>query len=124
MVGFSRLLISDADWPRKTQAGRAGDIRACTFCNYCWGEIHAGKPIRCFQNPMLASADEAGWRPPPAAGAKRVAVVGAGLAGLEAAWVAADLAQAGVPVTLIGDCLLPRDAASAIHDGHRAALAL
>ena len=89
MVGLSRLLISDADWPRKTQAGRAGDVRACTFCNYCWGEIHGGKPIRCFQNPMLAHADEAGWRPPPAAGAKRVAVVGAGLAGLEAAWVAA-----------------------------------
>ena len=62
MVGFSRLLISDADWPRKTQAGRTGDVRACTFCNYCWGEIHAGKPIRCFQNPVLASADEAGSR--------------------------------------------------------------
>ena len=89
MVGFSRLLISDADWPRKTEAGRAGDIRACTFCNYCWGEIHAGKPIRCFQNPVLASADEAGWQPPPATTRQRVAVVGAGLAGLEAAWVAA-----------------------------------
>ena len=89
MVGVSRLLISDADWPRKTAAGRAGDIRACTFCNYCWGEIHAGKPIRCFQNPVLASADEAGWRPPPADERKRIVVVGAGLAGLEAAWVAA-----------------------------------
>ena len=89
MVGVSRLLISDADWPRKTEAGRAGDIRACTFCNYCWGEIHAGKPIRCFQNPVLASADESDWRPPPADERKRVAVVGAGLAGLEAAWIAA-----------------------------------
>ena len=89
MVGFSRLLISDADWPRKTEAGQAGDIRACTFCNYCWGEIHGGKPIRCFQNPMLGHAGEAGWRPPPAEARKRVAVVGAGLAGLEAAWVAA-----------------------------------
>ena len=89
MVGFSRLLISDADWPRKTEAGQAGDVRACTFCNYCWGEIHGGKPIRCFQNPMLGLAGEAGWRPPPAAARKRVAVVGAGLAGLEAAWVAA-----------------------------------
>ena len=89
MVGVSRLLISDADWPRKTQAGRAGDVRACTFCNYCWGEIHAGKLIRCFQNPVLGSADESGWQPPPADVPKRVAVVGAGLAGLEAAWVAA-----------------------------------
>ena len=89
MVGFSRLLISDADWPRKTQGGQAGDVRACTFCNYCWGEIHAGKPIRCFQNPVLASAGESGWQPPPADEPKRVVVVGAGLAGLEAAWVAA-----------------------------------
>ena len=89
LVGFSRLLISDADWPRKTEAGRAGDVRACTFCNYCWGEIHAGKPIRCFQNPVLGSAGESGWQPPPANEPKRVAVVGAGLAGLEAAWVAA-----------------------------------
>ena len=89
MVGFSRLLISDADWPRKTEAGRIGDIRACTYCNYCWGEIHAGKPIRCFQNPVLGSAGEAGWQPPPADARKRVAVIGAGLAGLEAAWVAA-----------------------------------
>ena len=38
--------------------------------------------------------------------------------------LADDLAGAGVPVTLIGDCLLPRDAASAIHDGHRAVLSL
>ena len=89
LVGLSRLLISDADWPRKTHAGRSGDIRRCTFCNYCWGEIHAGRPIRCFQNPMLGQADEAGWRPPPASARKRVVVVGAGLAGLEAAWVAA-----------------------------------
>ena len=89
MVGLSRLLISDADWPRKTQAGRSADIRVCTFCNYCWGEIHAGKPIRCFQNPVLASTTESGWQPPPADEPRRVVVVGAGLAGLEAAWVAA-----------------------------------
>ena len=88
LVGFSRALIADADWPRKTQAG-AGAIRRCTYCNYCWGEIHAGRPIRCFQNPVLACAGEAGWRPPRAAAGRRVAVVGAGLAGLEAAWTAA-----------------------------------
>ena len=38
--------------------------------------------------------------------------------------LAGTLAMAGVEATLIGDCLLARDAASAIHDGHRAALAL
>ena len=38
--------------------------------------------------------------------------------------LAGPLEAAGLPVFRIGDCLLPRDAASAIHDGHRAALAL
>ena len=38
--------------------------------------------------------------------------------------LAVELKEAGIPLTLVGDCLLPRDAASAIHDGHRAALAL
>ena len=108
MVGFSRLLISDADWPRKTEAGRTGDIRACTFCNYCWGEIHAGKPIRCFQNPVLASAGEAGWQPPPAGQKKRVVVVGAGPAGLEAAWIAA---ARGHAVTLFSGSPEPGGAA-------------
>jgi 2,4-dienoyl-CoA reductase-like NADH-dependent reductase (Old Yellow Enzyme family) len=89
LVGFSRLLISDAAWPNKTRTGRSKDVRLCTYCNYCWGEIHAGKPIRCFQNPELVSEGEADWQPPPANERKRVVVVGAGLAGLEAAWIAA-----------------------------------
>ncbi len=99
LVGFSRMLISDAAWPDKVRQGREADLRVCTYCNHCWGEIAMGRPIRCFQNPELGADDEADWRPPPAAAPKRVTIVGAGLAGLEAAWVAA---ARGHQVTLFG----------------------
>jgi threonine dehydrogenase-like Zn-dependent dehydrogenase len=52
----------------------------------------------CIHNPKLPSADEAGWLPPKTSQAKKVLIVGAGPAGLEAAWTAA---AAGHKVTLL-----------------------
>ena len=89
LVGFSRALVSDAAWANKARDGREGEIRPCIYCNYCWGEIHAERGMICVHNPELASRDEIGWAPGSAAKAKRIAVVGAGVAGLEAAWIAA-----------------------------------
>ena len=89
LVGFSRALVSDAAWANKARDGREGEIRPCIYCNYCWGEIHAGRGMTCIHNPELAKADEIGWQPPLASVARRVAVIGAGVAGLEAAWIAA-----------------------------------
>ena len=51
--------------------------------------MHAGKPIAEFHNPHLGEHGEAGWAPSAAERARRVVVVGAGPAGLEAAWIAA-----------------------------------
>ena len=62
LVGMSRALISDADFAIKARDGRAEDIRPCTFDNWCWGEVHAGKPLAEFHNPHLAAPDESGWR--------------------------------------------------------------
>ncbi|MEE8171721.1 MAG: NAD(P)-binding protein, partial [Alphaproteobacteria bacterium] len=104
LVGFSRALVSDAAWADKARDGREGEIRPCIYCNYCWGEIHAGRGMTCVHNPELARADEIGWTPAPAAAAKRIAVVGAGVAGLEAAWIAA---ARGHEVKLFGASLQP-----------------
>lgn len=89
LVGMSRALIADAAFARKAAAGRATDIRPSLFDNVCWGEVHAGKPLAEHHNPELGLAGEADWAPVPAARPRRVVVVGAGPAGLEAAWRAA-----------------------------------
>lgn len=89
LIGMSRAQISDAAFANKAHRGAAADIRPCVFDNSSWGEIHQGKPLAEFHNPMLGLAGEADWSPPAAQNPKRVAIIGAGPAGLEAAWVAA-----------------------------------
>jgi len=89
LIGLSRALIADADWPNKARAGRVGDIRPSSYDNFAWGEIHLGKPLAEIHNPQLGAAGEADWRPAVAVHSKRVVVVGAGPAGVQAARVAA-----------------------------------
>src|SRR6516162_2048506 len=97
LVGLTRALIADADWPAKARDGRISEIRPSSYDNFCWGEIHAGKPLSEINNPQLGQKGESGWRTPVASKKRRVVVVGAGPAGLQAATVAA---QAGHDVTL------------------------
>jgi 2,4-dienoyl-CoA reductase-like NADH-dependent reductase (Old Yellow Enzyme family) len=99
LVGMTRALIADADWPNKARAGRVDDIRPSSYDNFAWGEIHVGKPLAEIHNPQLATKGESNWRPNGAAKKKRVVVIGAGPAGLQAARVAA---QRGLDVTLFG----------------------
>ena len=99
LIAFGRALIADAAMPKKLREGRIEDVRPCTFCNICWGEIHAGKPMACIHNPELAREGEADYAILPASNASRVVVVGSGVAGLEAAWVAA---ARGHAVALLG----------------------
>lgn len=89
LIGMGRALVADAALPNKVKAGNADQVRPCIFCNACWGEIHVGKPIACIHNSQLGTAGEATWQPVATARAQNVVVVGAGVAGLEAAWVAA-----------------------------------
>ncbi|MBI3918405.1 MAG: NAD(P)-binding protein [Betaproteobacteria bacterium] len=90
LVALGRPLLADAAWPLKAAQGCTREIRSCVFCNICWDTINTQlKPIACINNPRVAEPDEADWWPAPAARKRRVVVIGTGVAGLEAAWVAA-----------------------------------
>ena len=89
LVGMTRAQVSDAAFANKAREGREDEIRPCIFDNFCWGQVHAGKPIAEFHNPHLGERGEADWTPSLAPHPRRVVVVGAGPAGLEAAWIAA-----------------------------------
>ena len=90
LIALGRPILCDAAWPLKAARGRARDIRYCVSCNMCWDAINTHlKPIACVNNPRVAQADEVDWWPAPAPAPRRVVVVGTGVAGMEAAWIAA-----------------------------------
>jgi len=88
MVALGRVLVADPDWPRKAREGRPEEIRPCVGCMQgCMDRIFQGNPLCCLVNPEAGLEEEREIR--PASRPKRVMVVGAGPAGMEAARVAA-----------------------------------
>jgi 2,4-dienoyl-CoA reductase-like NADH-dependent reductase (Old Yellow Enzyme family)/thioredoxin reductase len=82
-VGMTRALITDPDLPRKLAAGRAAEVVRCIGCNACIAHYHDGTGIGCTQNPRTGR--ERRMAPPRRTAATRIAIVGAGPAGLAAA---------------------------------------
>ncbi|MDX2222425.1 MAG: FAD-dependent oxidoreductase [Rhodospirillaceae bacterium] len=89
LVMLGRPLVTDPAWGKKSFEGRERQIRYCVSCNTCWHIIIDGGRLQCDNNPRVGAKDEADWWPKPAATKKTVVVVGSGIAGMEAAWVAA-----------------------------------
>ncbi|MTH99877.1 FAD-dependent oxidoreductase [Roseibium sp. RKSG952] len=90
MVGLTRAHMTDPHIVRKIVEGREHDIRPCVGANYCLDRIYQGGMAHCIHNASTGREHELPHEIPPAAEKKRVVVIGAGPAGLEAARVAAE----------------------------------
>ncbi|MGX7825451.1 FAD-dependent oxidoreductase [Actinokineospora sp. 24-640] len=84
LVSMARPMLADPDWVAKAADGRADEINTCIACNQaCLDHVFANRKASCMVNPRAARETELVLS--PARRAKRVAVVGAGPAGLSAA---------------------------------------
>ncbi|RQR66429.1 NADPH-dependent 2,4-dienoyl-CoA reductase [Burkholderia sp. Bp9125] len=93
MVSMARPFLADAEFVRKAREGRADEINTCIGCNQaCLDHTFAGKITSCLVNPRACHETELVIRPAPAR--KRIAVVGAGPAGLSFAVTAAERGHA------------------------------
>lgn len=89
LVGMTRALIADRNMPEKARQGDFNAIRYCVGINEgCLGRLMHGMHITCVQDPTSGREHELDAMP-RAAKPRRVVVVGGGVAGLEAARVAA-----------------------------------
>ena len=89
MVGMTRAHMADPHLVRKVIEGREDDIRPCVGANYCLDRIYQGGLAFCLHNPATGREQTLPHEVPAAPVQKRVTIVGAGPAGMEAARVAA-----------------------------------
>jgi 2-enoate reductase len=88
MIAIGRGLLADSHWPVKVAESKTEDIRPCIGCHDgCIGRFMRGKPLSCAVNP--ACGREKLYKLDRVEKPKKVMIVGGGLAGLEAARVAA-----------------------------------
>lgn len=89
MVSMARPFLADPDWVAKAASGRSDEINTCIACNQaCLDHTFSNKRASCLVNPRACHETELVFR--KTARPRRIAVVGAGPAGLSAATVAAE----------------------------------
>ena len=97
MVSMARPLLADPHWVSKARAGRSDRINTCIACNQaCLDHVFQNRRASCLVNPRACHETE--LKITPADVCKRIAVIGAGPAGMACA---ATLAERGHAVTLI-----------------------
>ncbi len=95
LVAFGRQSIADPEVPNKAREGKLELMTPCIAClQGCVPNMFQGKPLTCLCNPLVGREDEF----KPATETKNVLVVGGGVGGMQAAWVAA---ARGHKVTLV-----------------------
>ena len=88
MVSMARPLLADPEFVRKAAENRADEINTCIACNQaCLDHVFEQKVASCLVNPRASHETELNYAPAPRS--RRVAVVGAGPAGLACATIAA-----------------------------------
>lgn len=86
MVSMARPLLADAEFVKKAREGRAPEINTCIACNQaCLDHVFSRRTASCLVNPRACHETELLFSPAPLR--KRIAVVGAGPAGLSCATV-------------------------------------
>jgi 2,4-dienoyl-CoA reductase (NADPH2) len=89
LVSMARPFLADPDWVAKAQGGRSDEINTCIACNQaCLDHTFSNQRATCLVNPRACHETELVYR--QTARRRRIAVVGAGPAGLSAATVAAE----------------------------------
>lgn len=96
LIQMARPFLADPDWVNKASSGQTNLINTCIGCNQaCLDHTFENKRSTCLVNPQACYETELVYK--PAKKVKKIAVVGAGMAGLSAATVAA---KRGHQVTL------------------------
>lgn len=90
MIGMTRAHMADPHIVRKIIEGREEEIRPCVGANYCLDRIYQGGAAYCIHNAATGRETTMPHTIPKAAQPRRVVIIGAGPAGLEAARVAGE----------------------------------